>query len=245
MPQQDLRLVFTFGTLDVENVWQAIQKVLNRHEDLLTDFEIDEKRVKFADVGAQLRKPGKKHFFLTGSGFEFDLGSVTSSKLEFLRIRSLNDPKILWDEWADEFIRNSNFVMAWLADVEYEYWQNAEDPLLYSSVGRPYHHLPMKSNGLPYPLEQKIIDISGNPGRWFLQTGYYEAVGALMWLGKPFWQLTGAYPEEVLNADWLQVSQPSPSVIRIKSAEEPFTSADEPNGTIQQRLRFLLYPKSE
>jgi len=132
--------------------------------------------------------------------------------------------------------------MAWLADSEYDHWQNAKDPLQYTAVGKSYAHLPMKSSGLPYPLEQKIIDTSANPGRWRLCDGYYEAVGAVMWLGEPFWQLTGADKTGVENARWLRASKPVPSVTCLQAANECFTTADGASGELQGKLRSLLFP---
>ena len=110
---------------------------------------------------------------------------------------------ISWDVWAAEFTGNPNFVMAWAADCEYDYWQNAEDPLQYEVARMPYAHLPTKSNGLPYPLEKAIVDTSANVGRKRFRNGYIEAVGAVMWLGEPFWPLTGADKKQVENVPWL------------------------------------------
>ena len=49
--------------------------------------------------------------------------------------------------------------------MEYDYWQNAEDLLLYRVAGRAVEGLRLVSNNLPAPLEQKVVDISANPGR--------------------------------------------------------------------------------
>ncbi|PHX37307.1 hypothetical protein AO263_19005 [Pseudomonas sp. NZIPFR-PS5] len=76
-------------------------------------------------------------------------------------------------------------------NVEYDFWQNATDPLEYECVGRPLSGLPMKSNGLPPPLDQMEIDTSGNPGRNVLRQGYIEAIGSTMWLGNLFWERAG------------------------------------------------------
>jgi hypothetical protein len=131
--------------------------------------------------------------------------------------------------------------MAWVVDVDYHHWQNASDPLQYRAVGKPYAHLPMKSNGLPYPLEQMIIDISANPGRWRLRNGYHEVVAAVMWLGNAFWKLTEADRTKIENADWLKVSNSISSVIKVQSADKCFTTADGEEGELQDRLRLLLF----
>lgn len=61
--------------------------------------------------------------------------------------------------------------MAWLADLQYDFWQNAHDPLQYTARNRTFDHLPKKANGLPYPLQQTITDTSSNPGRHVLRKG--------------------------------------------------------------------------
>jgi len=102
----------------------------------------------------------------------------------------------------------------------------------------------MKSNGLPYPLEQRIIDTSKNPGRCILKRGYHEAVGSVVWLGEPFWQLSGAEKSSLAYFDWLRVSHPEQNVIRIQSAESCFSGPDAKDGEIQRRLRKLLFPSA-
>ncbi len=52
--------------------------------------------------------------------------------------------------------------------------------------------LPMKSNGLPHPLTQQVVDTDANPGRWRLRRKYIESIGATMWFGPEFWTLSGA-----------------------------------------------------
>ena len=101
----------------------------------------------------------------------------------------------------------------------------------------------MKSNGLPYPLEQKIIDVSANPGRRMFREGYIEAVGATMWLGPVFWPLTGADRQQVENTRWLRTLSPTPSVTRLQAAECCFTTGEGATGELQRKLRSLLFPK--
>jgi hypothetical protein len=132
--------------------------------------------------------------------------------------------------------------MGWIADSEYQHWQNAYDPLQFKSVGKDFSHLPMKSNGLPYPLEQSIIDTSNNPGRRVIQNGYYEVVGSVMWLGEPFWGLTGADRTAVEHADWIHKSSPRSSVIRLQVADEAFVEGTGRSGELQGKLRLLLFP---
>jgi hypothetical protein len=75
--------------------------------------------------------------------------------------------------------------------------QNIFDPLQFQARGMSIEGLRMISNGLPFPLEQKIVDISRNPGRFELRQGYVVVAAAYMWFGDEFWQVTGQTPERI------------------------------------------------
>jgi hypothetical protein len=242
MSPEQLKIVFKHGTLNVEFVLEGIRSVLAKHKVHLTGFSLRGQPVSLSSVVSRLEKSGRKTFNLVGQGFEFVLGTVGNRHLDFLVIKSVASQSIPWDEWAAQFIVSPDFVMAWVTDVEYDNWQNAEDPLQYTAAAKTFAHLPLKSNGLPYPLEQQVIDISANPGRWSFQDGYIEAVGAVMWLGKRFAVLTGANLERVAKTPGLLVSHLPSSVTKIKAAEQYFTTAEGTSGELQAELRLLLFP---
>ena len=101
--------------------------------------------------------------------------------------------------------------------------------------------LPMKSNGLPFPLEQQVVDTSRNPGRRVLRQGYVEAIGHRMWLGPEYFaRVPGADRDAIVNAGWLQVTEGDNGILEIVASDEPFT--DEGAADIQNRLRRLLFP---
>jgi hypothetical protein len=172
---------------------------------------------------------------------EVHFGYIANHKLDQLIAYVDAGVKIRWERWI-EALSDPGFVMAWMPDEEYDHWQNATHLDDYTAAGRAYNHLPLKSNGLPYPVEETIVDTSGNPGRWTFRTGFVEAVASPMWLGDAFWELTGADRRLVEAADWLRVSHPAEHVMRIDSAEAPFTSAQGQSGETQRRLRALFYP---
>jgi hypothetical protein len=244
MAVEELTIVFKHATLDAQFALKAIQAELGERHVPSAGFELDEKPVNLAEVWPRLKRAGRNTFNLVGRGFVFDLGSVRNYQLEFLGVKATGEHLSAWDKWIAGFINNPNFVMGWLADVDYEYWQNAHDLLQYTAVGKPHEHLPKKSNGLPPPLEQTIVDTSSNPGRRLLRTGYYEVVGAVMWLGESFWQLTKADKGAVEQAEWLRVSYPVPNVVRIEASLKCFTTAEGTSGELQRKLRTLLFPES-
>src|SRR5579859_4043676 len=223
MRAEQLKIIFEHGTLTAEFALEQIQSVLAKNLVPPADFTLYEEPVTLSMVLSHIQRLRRKTFHLSGQGFEFLLGSVANYNLDFLEIKSSVGPSIGWDEWASPFIGNSHFVMAWVVDCEYDYWQNAADPLQYTAVGKSYSRLPMKSNGLPYPLEQKMIDTSASPGRWRFGDGYIDAVGAVLWLGTPFWVLAGANREQVKSTRWLHVSNPTPSVTKLQAAQHKFT----------------------
>lgn len=238
-----LTVVYTHGRLRPRLALEHIQMVLDRHGVPCDSFDLNgDPPVSLSQALLKLEATHTNHFTLIGQGFEFDLSSLGRWKLDFLGIRSESKPGRAWDEWAAPFTTSADFVMAWVVDREYEYWQNASDPIEYTGLDKSYAGLPMISNGLPYPLEQQIIDTSRNPGRRILRDGYIEVIGAVMWLGESFWQLSGADRKQVADTEWLRISNPAPSVIRLQAAERCFTTAENGSATLQAKLRALLFP---
>ena len=234
-----LKMVFSYENLCAKSALTRIQGVLAKYGISPSGFYVDDRPVDLIEITNRFSEPC---FDVRGQECEFLSGSLPCFDLDFLEIKSI--PKIPLEEWASEFIASDGFISGWIFDEEYDHWQNAQDPLQYTAVGRAYEHLPMRSNGFPYPLEQQIIDTSANPGRWLFHNRYIEAVGSTMWLGERFWQLTGADRWKVETALSLRVSHPSPSVVRIQASDSCFTSAEGESGEIQERLRALLFPNS-
>lgn len=245
MSAQRLNIVYEYRTLGAGAVLKGVRVLLEKYGMPLTGVKVDGQEFNLAQIPRDIDQIKPNGFDLIASGIDISCGSVGNHHLDFIGIKSASVPPIPLDQWIVEFSTNQHFIMAWVVDVEYDRWQNAEDPLEYSAAGRSYAHFPMKSNGLPYPLERLIIDISGNRGQWTFRDGYIEAVGAVMWLGESFWPLSGANRERVANSSWLKVSRLSSSVTRIQSSEHCFATAEGAIGELQTRLRSLLYQREE
>jgi len=189
----------------------------------------------------QVEKQGKWSRPIEAGGLRFHFGRMPALKQAFISIEDVSaDSTLDWVEWVKPFLADHSFVQAWVSDVEYDYWQNAKDPLEYDAAGRSYSHLPTKSNGLPVPLEQIEIDTSNNSGRWSLQSGYVEAVGSIMWLGQLFWRRVGENRKEaLLSSSWLNVQLVGNSVIQVIASDHCF--CDETTDVIQNNLRAILY----
>lgn len=102
----------------------------------------------------------------------------------------------------------------------------------------------MKSNQLPPPLEDMIVDTSENPGRRVLRVGYVEAVGHLMWLGPGYFDRVNRVTRtELLGADWLTVNELAHGVLELVASDSAFTERSDVE--LQLRLRQLLFPTSD
>jgi len=174
-------------------------------------------------------------------GLSFDFGQLTSLRHSFVLIEQLDsDLSTNWNDWVAPFLKEASFVQAWISDIEYDYWQNAKDPLEYKAVGRNHEHLPKKSNGLPPPLEQLEIDTSNNPGRWSHQIGYVEAIGSVMWLSKLFWERVGTDRlQQLLAADFIKTLDLQNDVVRLVMDDISFSECS--SADVQNKLRKTLY----
>jgi hypothetical protein len=236
-----LTLVFDLNGLAPFDALAAITRVFTKHRISLSDTRLYGEPIEFPRLATIFSGTSRQSFLVNADGFELHLGSVKHYQFNSLSIKSELPIRISWDEWVVELL-NEHFVSGWVADSKYEFWQNAEDPSQFRAHGRAWEHLKKKSNGLPPPLEQTIVDTSQNPGRRILRIGFIEAVGSLMWLSERFWELTGAEKERVISAPFLRCNAVATGILRIKSSEECFSTDQGPTGDLQRELRALLYP---
>jgi hypothetical protein len=173
-----------------------------------------------------------------------DYSHVANNHLSFVSIVDCVRDEQDAETWLAPFLADEAFRQARLYETEYDFWQNAADPLQYEARGRSYEGLPMRSNGLPPPLEQQVIDTSRNPGRRLLRRGFIEALGCPMWLGQAFWSIGGGSRDAVCAHGWLHCETLPNGVVRIRAAKAPFASAEGEQGEIQELLRTTLYPSS-
>lgn len=140
-------------------------------------------------------------FEVLGEGFSFNYGQSGGQNYDSVFIGG--NAVILSPEFCDELISETiaespDFTQAHLVDTKYQHLQNISDPLQFRALGLSMNGLPMKSNGLPFPLEQEIVDTSQNPGRYRLCQGYVEVSAGYMWFGKNFWSTVGIDPDDVI-----------------------------------------------
>ena len=97
------------------------------------------------------------------------------------------------------------------------------------------------SNELPKPLNKTVIDVSANPGRRVLKTGYVEMVGPQMWFGPQFWTLVGVgRRRELIAASAYRVTEIDSAITAVLVPDTKFVDASSAN--LQNDLRKRLFP---
>lgn len=181
---------------------------------------------------------GRKSLHIDGPGYDVHLASVKNHRLGFL---TADLALASWTSWIRAVSEAFGLTTARLHNREYDYWQNADDPLEYETASRDMNGLPMRSNDLPPPLNKMLVDTSRNPGRRVLRQGYVEAIGHRMWLGPAYFaRVPRADRDAIVNAGWLQVTERENGILEVVASDEPFT--DDSTADIQDRLRRLLFP---
>jgi hypothetical protein len=237
-----LEIVLGFAKIPASTVWE---RLYSSHRPLLDSVDLVQlsgKRCGVQKVGALLGTSPLTHFRIEWDRCSLDYSHVANSELSFVSAVGCIRDEIDAGHWLGQLCVDDAFRQSRVYDSEYEYWQNAQDPLEYETHGRSYAQLPTRTNGLPPPLEQRVIDTSDNPGRRVLRRGFIEAVGSTMWLGSSFWTLSGANPNAVCKQDWLRCDTIAGQIVRLNAADAPFSTADGESGERQARLRSLLYP---
>jgi hypothetical protein len=236
-----ITLVFELGDADPLRLLELIKRRIAQAGITLEGFALNGKPMNFQRMAQTIKQTKRSWFAIQGQGLQFDLSSIKNFEICSLCVEITQPTQIVWNDWVLGLVKET-FILAWLADVDYDYWQNAHDPLQYAAQGRSCDGLPMISNGLPPPLVQAVVDISRNPGRRILRVGFIEAVGSTMWLGDKFWGKTNANRGRVKSANFLRCTELTPHVLRIEAAPAPFSTDQGPSGNFQRELRALLFP---
>lgn len=178
---------------------------------------------------------------VNSEGLSFSFSGIFGTNLSALFIEEIHGPtKHVWEKIIGVFRSHLGFIQAWVSDTEYNFWQNAKDPIHYKVKELSFHHLPMKSNGLPYPLEALEIDISKNPGRYEIKENYIEAVGYRMWFSTLFWKEVGIDKlDRLLESKEFKCSRLENDVIEVLAGQKSFS--DNSTEKIQNELRKILY----
>lgn len=226
------------------SAYMILQKILDFWPDLSGKSALkrtDGSVLSISDLSSRLKSGGQWGGPLAFGGFKVHIAELPAMMQIIVTVEETMDgPAGSWESWVRPFLCEQAFVQAWIADVEYDYWQNASDPLEYEAAGRSYRDLPMKSNELPFPLQRDIIDVTSNPARMEIKQGYVEAIGSRVWIGKLFWRNSGTSPDALLHLPKeFTVHSIDCDVNEVVFSGECFDSDETVDA--QRRLRENLY----
>jgi len=223
------------------DVWEAVASTHPEFDKIKVMDGFEDKKLIYGSVDSYLRKTGADGLLIEMSEASIQHGNIADlelSRLDLIRlVRDADDAQ----RWLAKLLKDERMVHARLYDFEYDHWQNAEDLAVYAAAGRSTAGLPMKSNGLPFPLTQQIVNTDANPGRWRLRRGWIESVGATMWLGPQFWKKAGANYAALQSCDGVVMTDVGSGVTKVTTAQGVFRTADGCEGDLQKRMRAALY----
>jgi hypothetical protein len=221
-------------------VWGSLIQPLKKFNENAVVDGFTGKEILFSEVSNYLMSNKCRSFFIELASGSVEFSYVADKEFYRLDIKSLVNSIETAQSLIEALINVSSFVQARVYDAEYERWQNAENLTLFEAECIEHAHLPKKSNGLPFPLTQEIVDISKNPGRWVLRAGYIEAVGAFMWVSKSLLQVMGVNEKKLMDVDCFSIEDLG-SVVKIAAYDRCFTSAVGAEAERQALLRKVLF----
>jgi hypothetical protein len=233
--------------MPVAAVWSSFKNIALLNDSKVS-FGFSQARPKLLtpkEVKKILDKTYFPYFEVEAKDFSFQYGQNGGNNYDHLFIEGSSS--LLTIEFCDELISKSiahdeNFVQAHLVDKNYQSLQNMSDPLIFKELGLSTNGLPMKSNGLPFPLEQQIVDTSRNPGRYALKQGYVEVSAAAMWFGDAFWEKVNNTAQDTIDLLPHEVKLEKEICWKLTVNTGLFT--DQATAELQNKIRYALFPLS-
>ncbi|PCJ16574.1 MAG: hypothetical protein COB02_15865 [Candidatus Cloacimonadota bacterium] len=176
-------LVSPLNKISPQSISNLVVSFFNNHihlDDYVYNFG---KKVKLKNLNNYLQKKTIKYFSIESKNLTISLNPLDSHKISQIIIKFTSKNFKTAIEEVQVFINNLPLISARLNNSEYEFWQNANDPLEYTTENKPYKHLKVRYDEM---LDYTFIDTSENPGRRIIKVGYIEAVSPIMWIGDYF-----------------------------------------------------------
>lgn len=242
----EFHLIFPLDTFATFEMWTLLSEWL-RESDLLEDeYSVVGKPTPRDKIDGLLSRRHPDHVGIVGNELEIHYGTPRRYKHDLMTLEWLRPHTVEYDSLIRAFSEAMSLVMAWEFDQEYNFWQNAHDPIQYESRGRSFDGLPMVPRGSIAPFDKElIIDTSQNVGRRVLGDGYVEAVGGIMYFGASFWERTGAQRAEIERLPFVLSSSEVGATVKIAFHSDTFQSAEGSEGEVQSTLRSALYPNAQ
>ncbi len=227
-------------------MWSLFSEWLREEHILEESYAIVGKKSPTEKVDRLLSTRHPSHVNIKGQWFKLSYGTPRRYDHDLLRLQWCKSRDNNYDSLIKAFSEAMPFLMAWEFDYEYNFWQNAHDPIQYESFGRSYEGLPMVTRSTTPPFDKDlVIDTSHNLGRRLLRKGYVEAVGATMYFGDAFWTRTGSKKEEIRALTFLQDECEIGRATRFTFHKKNFTTDQGKEGIVQRILRSTLYPNAQ
>lgn len=198
--------------------------------------------LKSGDISSSLKRTTTNRFsYSVGDGAIFYNNSGSANgQIGKLLVHDLIGDTLEAELLLKHFFSDSRYTSARVFHRDYEFLQNETDIDYFIRKGLDYKHLPIKNNGLPFPLEKEIIDISTNPGMRLFNFEFIEVVGSTMWLSERFWEVTGTSKRKVLSSNLFDITELN-NIVKIIAQDKPFSDWKGEEGERQNQLRSLLF----
>lgn len=237
----EIEVVFSETLYDCASaVWGSLIQPLRHFNESAVIEGFTGKKILLADFSSYLIKNNCRSFCIELANGSVEFSYVADKGFYRLDIKKLANSIDVAQSLIGALIDKSGFVQARIYDAEYDRWQNAESLTLFEVECVEHAHLPKKSNGLPFPLTQEIVDISKNPGRWIFRSSYIEAVGAFMWVSKSLLKVVGVDEKTLMDVDCFAVEDLG-GVLKIAAYDQCFTLAVGAQAERQALLRKVLF----
>ena len=228
-------LVFTEDGITAAEVWALLLVWISGNASSVEQVKLHGTPMAAKDIAASISKYNSHTFDIQYKHCDLTFAIVTQYGISCLLLSGFPQTELL--EIVEQFAAEDSFIQARLFDGEYEYWENASDPVEFSSRNRTFDGRKLRSNGLPFPLEKQVVDTSMNLGRRVLKKGFVESIGHIIWLGQKFWEHTKqvrAFPQ------WLSSIECHKGYDRILIRTAPF-SEHERDASLANRVRDALF----
>jgi len=250
MDREGFQANFVCDAYDKEEMWYLVEEQIFQQNLIEDRYDFNGRKYKLDKVGDAVLRHHRDSFEVESGPLKFYFSPSKTLGYDFLDIVDKVNSSMNWNHWVERFAQRPGFFQAFSYDENYRYWQGAYDLDTYERHGRSHAHLRKRKRRMPEPLDNLIIAIEDNPGRYVIRTehekqiGFVETVTAEMWLGPEFWPRTGADRDAVLNCEFLQVEEMEHDIIHIQTGYRTFTEDTGEQAELQNKMRRLLYPNT-
>jgi len=133
---QQLAIAWKTGSTDLLDGWERVKACLIEAGIAEEKYQTHKGLIAFDRITNFVKGLPQPHFGIDASLMDIDLSVGPGQPEDLLRLTSSAD--INWDDWVDHLGKAGELTQAFLVDSEYDRWQNAQDPIIYEALERPY-----------------------------------------------------------------------------------------------------------